>query len=203
MAKYWISQWHPFIWRLSWTRGPSHTLIQNSRKLSKKQITYSMNMTQEGATNSCNKQFIEKSIWKLFLDFTGMEIVRSQTGPARSRQHCLFLRAIKWTPATAEPRAITVKAAKPLPLPNHIHFLQQTVMNQKVDFQSQSALASAAVQATSIPSRLSLQGKPPKEGRHSSAMLKLLVQWKYKHCCYYFNNAKEIIDIDIDLISSI
>lgn len=97
MAKYWISQWHPFIWRLSWTKGPSHTLIQNSRKLSKKQITYSMNMTQEGATNSCNKQFIKKSIWKLFLDFTGMEIVRSQTGPARSWQHCLFPLAIKWT----------------------------------------------------------------------------------------------------------
>lgn len=36
-----------------------------------------------------------------------------------------------YSPAPAEPIAIAVKAAKPLPVPSHILFLQQTVMNQK------------------------------------------------------------------------
>lgn len=50
---------------------------------------------------------------------------------ARTWQHFLFPLAIKWTPATAEPRALTVKAAEPLPVPNHTLFLQQMVMNKK------------------------------------------------------------------------
>lgn len=36
-----------------------------------------------------------------------------------------------YSPATAEPIATAVKAAKPLPVRNHVLFLQQTVMNQK------------------------------------------------------------------------
>lgn len=35
------------------------------------------------------------------------------------------------SPAAVEPIAIAVKAAKPLPVPNHVLFLQQRVMNQK------------------------------------------------------------------------
>lgn len=96
------------------------------------------------------------------------EIVRSQDRP---QQHCLFALAIEWAPATAEPRALTVKAAEPLQYPTTLTFSSKWQWTKKVDFQSQSSLASAAVQATSIPSCLSLQGKPPKEGRHSPVML--------------------------------
>lgn len=47
------------------------------------------------------------------------EIVRSQDRP---QQHCLFALAIEWAPATAEPRALTVKAAEPLQYPTTLTF---------------------------------------------------------------------------------
>lgn len=94
-------------------------------------------MTQEEATNSCDQQFEEKSEQKLSLGFTDMERVRSHTHRASQLVASLLVSPVlpgnqvnsSYSPAAAEPIAIAVKAAKPLPVPDLI--LQQTVMNPK------------------------------------------------------------------------
>lgn len=53
--------------------------VKYLRKVSKKQTTYSMSMTQEGATNPCDPQLKEKSEPKLFLCFMDMKRARSHT----------------------------------------------------------------------------------------------------------------------------
>lgn len=167
---------------LRWTEGPSyHTLSQYFRKVSNKQTTYSTSMTQEGATSSCDEQFKDKSELKLLLGAMAVERGRSHT--ARCWCHCpvsLCSWAIKWTPATAQPRlnpSLQLWTQQSLCPCSTTFFLQQTVANQR----------SRLVQTAAVPGDKhspSLQGKPPKEGRHSPAMLKLLVQLKYKHCFY-------------------
>lgn len=124
--------------RLCWTKGPSHHAPSRYlRKVGKKQTTYSTSMTQEGANNSCNQQFKEKSELKLLLGFRDVERVRSHA--ASQLLASLLVSPVlpgnqmnsSYSPAAAEPIAVAVKAAKPLPVPDHILFPQQTVMNQK------------------------------------------------------------------------
>lgn len=110
----------------------------------------------------------------------------------------LTLLTMEWTPSTARfgwACSYSCDEGSKASFSTQPHWLfQQTIMNH-THTQEKTSKASFHLhlllsQKTSILFSPSLQGKPPKEGRHSPVMMKLLVLWKCKHCFYSFNNSK-------------
>lgn len=167
---------------LPWTESSSHnTPSPYFRKFGNKQTTYSTSVTQEGANSSCDQRFKEKSELKLLLGAMAVErgdptqpgagvTARCPCAP-RQPSELQLQPSHGWTHRYSCECSKASASAQPYSL---------SPTNSKAPKQQTCADSCCPRQKHS----LSLQGKPPKEGRHSPAMLKPLVPLKYKRCFY-------------------